>query len=99
MVVRYFKKNALLSLVLSSVCEEFRIMLREYFILFISIFFFRLANIRHAEVAMFNPLDSKCEESLDMCCRHPDWRDVPLEQEIELPPKIPVECLILFQNL
>ena len=48
---------------------------------------------------MFNPLDSKCEESLDMCCRHPDWRDVPLEQEIELPPKIPVECLILFQNL
>ena len=68
-------------------------------ILFISIFFFRLTNVRGAEVAMFNPLESKCEESLDMCCRHPDWRDVPLEQEIELPPKIPVECLDAFQNL
>ena len=55
--------------------------------------------MRGAEVAVFNPLDSKCEESLDMCCRHPDWRDVPLEQEIELPPKIPVECLDEFQNL
>ena len=41
----------------------------------------------------FNPSDSKCEESLDICCRHPDWRDVPLKQEIKLPPKIPDECL------
>ena len=74
-------------------------MLQEY--LFISIFFFRLANVRgaHVEAAVFNPLDSKCEESLDMCCRHPDWKDVPLEQEIELPPKIPVECLDEFENL
>ena len=66
------------------------------FYLFISLFSFRLANVRGAEVAVFNPLDSKCEESLDICCRHPDWRDVPLEQEIELPPKIPVECLDQF---
>jgi hypothetical protein len=60
-----------------------------------------LANVRGAgmEVAVFNPLDSKCEESLDMCCRHPDWKDVPLEEEIELPPAIPVECLDEFQNL
>ena len=62
-------------------------------------FSFRLANVRGAEVAVFNPLDSKCEESLDMCCRHPDWRDVPLEQEIELPPKIPVECLDTWKTL
>ena len=55
--------------------------------------------MRGAGEQVFNPLDSKCEESLDMCCRHPDWKDVPLEQEIELPPKIPVECLDEFQNL
>ena len=55
--------------------------------------------MRGAEVAVFNPLDSKCEESLDMCCRHPDWKDVPLEQEIELPPKIPVECLDTWKTI
>ena len=39
--------------------------------------------------AIFNPLDSKCDDSYtDICCRHPDWRDVPLETyvEIENPP-------------
>ena len=55
--------------------------------------------MRGAGEQVFNPLDSKCEESLDMCCRHPDWKDVPLEQEIELPPAIPVECLDEFANL
>ena len=44
-------------------------------------------------VGLFNPLDSKCEGSVtDICCRLPLYKDIPLNEEIELPPPIPVEC-------
>ena len=44
---------------------------------------------------LFDPLDSKCEDSQEICCRMPDWKDVPLEEqsEIPLPEEIPVRCL------
>ena len=44
---------------------------------------------------LFDPLDSKCDDSQESCCRMPDWKDVPLEKqsEIPLPEKIPVRCL------
>ena len=42
-----------------------------------------------------DPLISKCPGDLEICCRHPDWKDVPLEKlsEIPLPEEIPVKCL------
>ena len=27
---------------------------------------------------------SKCERGLEICCRHPDWRDVPPETYVEI---------------
>ena len=46
-----------------------------------------IADIRRRSSAL---LDSKCSEILEICCRHPDWRDVPLETyvEIENPPAV-----------
>ena len=50
--------------------------------------------------AIFNPLDSKCDDSYtDICCRHPDWRDVPFDQDIKLPPPVPIECHEKFTTL
>ena len=44
---------------------------------------------------LFDPLDSKCDDLQEICCRMPDWKDVPLEKqsEIPLPEKIPNKCL------
>ena len=44
---------------------------------------------------LFDPLDSKCDDLQEICCRMPDWKDVPLEKqsEIPLPEEIPVKCL------
>ena len=44
---------------------------------------------------LFDPLDSKCDDLQEICCRMPDWKDVPLEKqsEIPLPDEIPVKCL------
>ena len=44
---------------------------------------------------LFDPLDSKCDDLQEICCRMPDWKDVPLEKqsEISLPEEIPVKCL------
>ena len=31
-----------------------------------------------------DPAMSKCEKGLEICCRHPDWRDVPPETYVEI---------------
>ena len=40
-----------------------------------------LIGIRSAELA---PLDSKCSAKNEICCRHPDWKDVPLTTFVEI---------------
>lgn len=47
-----------------------------------------IADIRRRSSAL---LDSKCSEILEICCRHPDWRDVPLETYVEIE-NPPAEC-------
>ena len=55
---------------------------------------FRLLNIRSGLTDdTFNPLDSKCDDFLEICCRLPEWKDVPLEKEILVPPRPPVKCI------
>jgi len=49
-----------------------------------------LLNIRHEDIGRvsrtvaLDPAMSKCEKGLEICCRHPDWRDVPPETYIEI---------------
>ena len=47
-----------------------------------------IADIRRRSSAL---LDSKCSEILEICCRHPDWKDVPLETYVEIE-NPPAEC-------
>jgi len=50
-------------------------------------------NVTYDQI--FDPLDSKCDDLLENCCRMPDWKDVPLEEQsvIPLPEEILVKCL------
>ena len=41
----------------------------------------------------FNPADSKCDTSKEQCCRLPEYKNVPLEKEIIVPPTPPIKCL------
>ena len=59
-----------------------------------------ILSTRHSGISgtldqLFDPLDSKCDDLQEICCRMPDWKDVPLEKqsEIPLPEKIPNKCL------
>ena len=41
-------------------------------------------------MAELDPKESKCPGDLEVCCRHPDWRGVPLETVVPIkkpPPK------------
>ena len=52
------------------------------------------AGLLNTRTLVFNPEDAICEENVEnICCRLPEWKDLPLEQEIPLPPPIPHECL------
>ena len=44
---------------------------------------------------LFDPLDSKCDDFRDVCCRLPEWKDIPLDEKskIKLPEEIPSACL------
>ena len=50
-------------------------------------------NIRSGRSISFelNPLDSLCPGDLEVCCRHPDWRNVPLTTNVVIK-KPPQEC-------
>ena len=55
---------------------------------------FRLINERVDAVGeVFNPADSKCDKQKDVCCRLPEWKDVPLDEEIIVPPRPPAKCI------
>ena len=56
---------------------------------------FRILGVRGSSECgtKFNPLDSKCDDYREICCRLPEWRDVPLEEEIKLPPRPPAQCI------
>ena len=38
-----------------------------------------------------DPLNSKCPGDLEVCCRHPDWRNVPIETIVTIK-KPKIEC-------
>ena len=55
---------------------------------------FRVLAIRgQTDDEVFNPLDSKCEDSREICCRLSEWRDIPLEEEITVPKRPPSKCI------
>ena len=49
-----------------------------------------LTNIRSADVSTISrksaldPTLSKCDDYLELCCRLPEWRDVPPETFVEI---------------
>ena len=46
--------------------------------------FIYFATGRVSRRVALDPAISKCEKGLEICCRHPDWRDVPPETYIEI---------------
>ena len=56
--------------------------------LFAQLFFIHsfsyLATGRVSRRVALDPAMSKCEKGLEICCRHPDWRDVPPETYVEI---------------
>ena len=59
--------------------------------------FFRVLSSRDSAIGeggeVFDPLDSQCDDFREICCRLPEWRDVPLEEEIIVPPRPPAKCI------
>ena len=43
------------------------------------------------DIRNMDPLISKCPGDLEICCRHPDWKDVPLETIVEIK-KPSIDC-------
>ena len=55
-----------------------------------------ILSTRHSGISgtldqLFDPLDSKCDDLQEICCRMPDWKDVPPENPIIIK-KPPIKC-------